>query len=405
MMQLIAKSNVMHVVQYPEARKQGFRYSSTRINHVVKAGIQTSFLLHAQFVISSFYYTVIVIVSLLFSPSLPRISLTMSSRGQFNSKNPTIKRIRELPSRTPTHLFLLTDKCIVKEASELANNPSPDYHAEPLENDLFEWHFTLRGPPEPSPYADGIYHGRIQLPAAYPLRPPAFRFLTPTGRFEVNREICLSISGHHEESWQPAWGLRTALVAIRSFMDTNASGQLGGLESTEGARRKMAAESLTWKCPGCDKTNEGIMKERQEAARQQEDSSRRTTDEVPEELKLAYREDLNQQAPGQTTNTQPPQSPDPSKSLQSAPSAQETHSSPSQPFTPTPISIDSDQNHGRSTAVPVNARLTPTPTRTVAASAPTQTPRNARSSDTDWIDKAIWGVVAAIVLMVLRKFL
>ncbi|CAI0642106.1 unnamed protein product [Colletotrichum noveboracense] len=112
---------------------------------------------------------------------------------KFNSKSPTIRRI-------------------LREAQELSNSPSPDYTATPLESDLFEWHFTFRGPPNSS-YSDGIYHGRIVLPPTYPLRPPSFRFLTPSGRFETNREICLSISGHHEETWQPAWGVRTALVA------------------------------------------------------------------------------------------------------------------------------------------------------------------------------------------------
>jgi ubiquitin-conjugating enzyme E2 J1 len=114
----------------------------------------------------------------------------------------------------PQTLFPLPDhpKQTVKEAQELANAPSPDYTAAPLESDLFEWHFTFRGPPT-SVYSEGIYHGRIVLPPAYPLRPPSFRFLTPSGRFEANREICLSISGHHEETWQPAWGVRTALVA------------------------------------------------------------------------------------------------------------------------------------------------------------------------------------------------
>ena len=101
---------------------------------------------------------------------------------------------------------------LVKEAQELASAPSPEYTAAPLESDLFEWHFTFKGPPN-SAYSDGIYHGRIVLPPAYPLRPPSFRFSTPSGRFETNREICLSISGHHEETWQPAWGVRTALVA------------------------------------------------------------------------------------------------------------------------------------------------------------------------------------------------
>lgn len=100
----------------------------------------------------------------------------------------------------------------VREAAEMSKSPSKDYTAEPLESDLFEWHFTLRGPPN-SDYSEGLYHGRIILPSAYPLRPPNFRFLTPNGRFEANREICLSISGHHEETWQPAWGIRTAIVA------------------------------------------------------------------------------------------------------------------------------------------------------------------------------------------------
>ena len=108
----------------------------------------------------------------------------------------------------------------MKEAAELSassSSPSPHFCAHPVsDSNLFDWHFTMAGPPAPSPYAGGIYHGRIVLPPTYPLRPPSFRFLTPSGRFEVNREICLSISGHHEESWQPAWGIRTALTAIRS---------------------------------------------------------------------------------------------------------------------------------------------------------------------------------------------
>ncbi|KAF2239042.1 UBC-like protein [Viridothelium virens] len=312
----------------------------------------------------------------------------MSTRGQFNTKNPTIKRI-------------------LKEASELANNPSPDYHAEPLENDLFEWHFTLRGPPAPSPYANGIYHGRIQLPAAYPLRPPAFRFLTPTGRFEVNREICLSISGHHEESWQPAWGLRTALVAIRSFMDTNASGQLGGMDSSESARKKMAADSSAWKCAGCGMTNGEIMKEREDAVRQLQDSGKLKEEEVPEELKLAYREDLQQQPAAQSSAAPQPEPTSAGTSAEtprSAPSTQETSASSSRGVTARSIPIESAPNPAQSTPVPVNTRPTLTPTRTVAPRAQPQPVQGSQTSD-DWLDKAIWGVIFALVLMVVRKYL
>lgn len=37
----------------------------------------------------------------------------------------------------------------------------------------------------------------IVLPTEYPIKPPHLFFITPNGRFQVNRKICLSISGHH----------------------------------------------------------------------------------------------------------------------------------------------------------------------------------------------------------------
>ncbi|KAI1539395.1 Ubiquitin-protein ligase [Pyrenophora tritici-repentis] len=248
----------------------------------------------------------------------------MTTRGQFNTKNPTIKRI-------------------LKEASELSTSPSSDYHAEPLETNLFEWHFTIRGPPEPSPYAGGIYHGRIVLPSSYPLRPPSFRFLTPTGRFEVNREICLSISGHHEETWQPAWGVRTALVAIRSFMDTDAKGQLGGIECSKNARERMAKES--------DELGKG------ENADDKVDKGKGRATESPVQVKPA-----------------------------ASPSGSEAAAA-------TPI-VD--------TARPVPVAPMVRPTRTVPAPAPHQVAH--RSPDLAWIDTCIYGVVAALLFMVLRRF-
>lgn len=156
-----------------------------------------------------------------------------------------------------------TIKRILHEAAELAQSPSPDFYAAPVnDSDLFDWHFTIRGPPS-SVFENGIYHGRILLPPTYPLRPPSFRFLNSSGRFEVNREICLSISGHHEETWMPAWGVRTALVALRSFMETDPKGQLGGLECTAKEREKIARESVNWVCSVCQKKNANILRESQ----------------------------------------------------------------------------------------------------------------------------------------------
>ncbi len=137
---------------------------------------------------------------------------------------------------------------------------------------MFEWHFTVRGPPD-SDFATGVYHGRIILPTEYPMKPPSIIMLTPNGRFEVNKKICLSISGHHPESWQPSWSIRTALLAIIGFMPTEGLGAIGslGLSSIKifsfepffskisfisidypsEERKSLAKKSQTWCCPTC----------------------------------------------------------------------------------------------------------------------------------------------------------
>lgn len=50
-----------------------------------------------------------------------------------------------------------------------------------------------------------VVPGRILLPTEYPMKPPSIILLTPNGRFEVGKKICLTISAHHPESWQPSW--------------------------------------------------------------------------------------------------------------------------------------------------------------------------------------------------------
>jgi ubiquitin-conjugating enzyme E2 J1 len=67
-------------------------------------------------------------------------------------------------------------------------------------NNQFEWHFTVRGPPETA-FEGGFYHGRLSFPTEYPMKPPSIILLTPNGRFETNKKICLSISGYHPETW------------------------------------------------------------------------------------------------------------------------------------------------------------------------------------------------------------
>ncbi|XP_066171232.1 ubiquitin-conjugating enzyme E2 J1 isoform X3 [Sylvia atricapilla] len=150
--------------------------------------------------------------------------------ARYNLKSPAVKRL-------------------MKEAAEL-KDPTDHYHAHPLEDNLFEWHFTVRGPPD-SDFDGGIYHGRIVLPPEYPMKPPSIILLTANGRFEVGKKICLSISGHHPETWQPSWSIRTALLAIIGFMPTKGEGAIGSLDYTPEERRALAKKSQDFCCEMC----------------------------------------------------------------------------------------------------------------------------------------------------------
>ena len=75
----------------------------------------------------------------------------------------------------------------------------------------------------------GVYHGRIILPPEYPFKPPSFIMISPSGRFETGVKICLSMSSHHPEHWQPSWSVRVALVALIAFLPTSGHGAIGSL--------------------------------------------------------------------------------------------------------------------------------------------------------------------------------
>jgi ubiquitin-conjugating enzyme E2 J2 len=86
--------------------------------------------------------------------------------------------------------------------------------------------------------AGGWYHGVLRFPSEYPMKvrlprcslwfaadcrclpeqPPAVLMLTPSGRFEINKKICMSMSDFHPETWNPMWSVSTILVGLLSFM-------------------------------------------------------------------------------------------------------------------------------------------------------------------------------------------
>ncbi|KAI5302690.1 hypothetical protein KEM56_000449 [Ascosphaera pollenicola] len=288
-----------------------------------------------------------------------------------------------------------TIRRLMKEAQELSStspSASADFTAQPISDfNLFEWHFTIAGPPS-TPYASGTYHGRITLPPQYPLRPPSFRFMTPSGRFEVNREICLSISGHHEESWQPAWGIRTALLAISVFMKSDAAGQVGGIDASDEVRKNWANKSRSWKCDACGKTNQEIMDDwRRELHdngvgehKSKDNNSQTSRDDVSKELVVPEGEgDENTAGPVEKKTTTPSENPELRQH-----DLQSTGSSGTR-------------------ATTANAAIAPSLQTQAAEPPPEGAPRQSVQveplSEDKFLDLAITGVFIGLLFMILKK--
>lgn len=297
---------------------------------------------------------------------------------------------------------------LLKESTDLHKNPSPYFTAAPIsDTNLHDWHFTLAGPPSPSPYAQGLYHGRITFPATYPLRPPSFRFLTPSGRFEVNREICLSISGHHEETWQPAWGVRTALLGIRSeIFGSESQGQVGGMEGSEELRREYARLSLGWSCRECGVGNLEAMRELWGVCRERGveveceiaavdggagvsadvEGQRETVEAGPDAL-----------APASSGNDVPNGIEDQARG-DSAVESEGTPAAESVPVPSAPALVSAAQAQAPLSTIQAPAAAV-IPTRTSSSQlASTESP-----SEGVWLDRAIIGVIVALVLLILRR--
>lgn len=173
-------------------------------------------------------------------------------------------------------------------------------------------------------------------------------------------------------------------------MDTDAKGQLGGIECSKDARERMAKDSGAWTCAGCGKSNAHIMTEREELVRDiEKKEGKRKEDEIPEELRLAYRDELGKKDQGDADTA------DKGKGRAVDPPASKLTSTTSSTAVATasrsdvaPATHASPPNSTRSIPLPQAQQLAPpSPDRSLAM-----------------IDTCIYGVVAALLFMVLKKF-
>ncbi|CAD6571684.1 MAG: Ubiquitin-conjugating enzyme E2 6 [Cyphobasidiales sp. Tagirdzhanova-0007] len=138
----------------------------------------------------------------------------------------------------------MSKKRLAHEYQSLAKTPPPFCVARPLESNLLECHFIMRGPAD-SPYAGGEYHGTLIFPPQYPFSPPGIKVFTPSGRFQPDRKLCTSFSDFHAGSWNPAWSVSTILTGLLSFMLSDEI-TTGSIRSSDSEKREFAKSSHAW---------------------------------------------------------------------------------------------------------------------------------------------------------------
>ena len=144
-----------------------------------------------------------------------------------------------------------------KDYQRLIKDPVPYATARPLNSNILEWHYVVQGAKD-TPYegiyycilvkicnahfSGGYYHGKLVFPADFPFRPPSIYMMTPSGRFQTDTRLCLSISDFHPDTWNPSWTVSTILMGLTSFMNENTP-TYGSIQTTVAEKVAFARKS------------------------------------------------------------------------------------------------------------------------------------------------------------------
>jgi len=140
----------------------------------------------------------------------------------------------------------ILQKRIMGEIKLLEKNKTSVFQVINDADDFHNFYFLLR--PDDIPYKGGLYIGKITITDEYPAKPPTFMMYTPSGRFEINKTICLTNSHYHPESATPVWNMYTNTLGLLSiFMDDTESG-ISHLKDTSENRKKYAQDSYSFNC-------------------------------------------------------------------------------------------------------------------------------------------------------------
>lgn len=120
----------------------------------------------------------------------------------------------------------------------------------PNQNNILEIHFLMYGLPNTN-FTGGQYIGKIVHNPEYPRKAPDYYMMTPNGRFDLNKKICLTNSSYHQVDWAPAaWNLVTILEGFSSVFHSEIKEDKIGISHlsnvSEETIKEMAAKSVEY---------------------------------------------------------------------------------------------------------------------------------------------------------------
>jgi ubiquitin-protein ligase len=134
---------------------------------------------------------------------------------------------------------IVCKKRIEKEYNELKTTPLPNIKIAHSPTNLLDWYCLIYDLNEAG-FTNGEYIFNIRMSPNYPFEPPEFFFLTPNGRFDINKKLCFSNSSYHKESWSPMWTIKTIILGFLSFYLEKTSKGIGHLNTTIEEKNKFA---------------------------------------------------------------------------------------------------------------------------------------------------------------------
>lgn len=127
----------------------------------------------------------------------------------------------------------------------LRKSKDPNFEAQPDPNNLLIWWVLIKGSKD-TDYEGGYYLIKIIHDKNYPINPPNFMMMTPSGRYIIEQKICISNTTYHANEWSPSWTIESQIVGFISIMNDDREHGISHIKRPSHLRKKLAKESLEY---------------------------------------------------------------------------------------------------------------------------------------------------------------